>query len=65
MLEQQAGLSPELSNCSGCAHVEYIYFTGIVCHAGNPKVNSAGKCLDFQQDLRGTNDDVAIITAPA
>jgi len=49
-LERQIGLSPDRSNCISCASVEYIYFTGVVCHAGLPSVDAAGKCQDYQED---------------
>ncbi|RJX34121.1 MAG: hypothetical protein C4516_00230 [Oxalobacter sp.] len=48
VLEGQIGLDPELSRCNQCVHVEYIYFTGIVCHASQPRVTGNGQCLEFQ-----------------
>ena len=47
VLEQTRGLSPELSRCAQCAHVEYIYFTGIVCTRDTIEVDGAGRCRNF------------------
>ena len=50
VLEQEIGLDPELSHCNACAHVEYIYFTGIVCHVDRPQVGEGGRCLDVMPE---------------
>jgi hypothetical protein len=50
LLEQQVGLRPELSRCSKCVFVEYIYFTGVVCHAGERVIDANGKCQTHQID---------------
>jgi hypothetical protein len=49
VLEREIGLNPELSCCNQCQHVEYIYFTGIVCHVGHPKIDHDGRCVNFMQ----------------
>lgn len=55
-LEKQVGLNPELSDCSGCIHVEYIYFTGVVCHIGTPEVTADGRCLHRAGGIANTTD---------
>ncbi len=52
VLERQIGLNPELSECNQCAHVEYIYFTGIVCHMGCPCVDNSGRCRDLEVEKK-------------
>jgi len=52
VLEQQIGLCPAASGCNSCLNVEYIYFTGVVCHVVAPEVDAGGICMNYQKDVK-------------
>ena len=55
LFDQEIGLNPDLSGCNSCLFVEYIYFTGVVCHVGEVKLDASGRCQCYCSEKRLTD----------
>jgi hypothetical protein len=48
-LTRVEGLCPTKSGCVTCAHVEYVYFVGVLCRSAVRRMSAEGCCLSYEQ----------------